>query len=180
MIMLTDSDIVIYVLKKLNKVRGKKALQKIIYFIKEYAVPLSYKFRWWYFGPFSKDLYDDIDFLIARDILHYDFEKHIISFKSKRNDIISDIIEQIDQTTAYKINEVINKLYEITKFDPFKLELAASIHFILKYGTGLDNKNKDIIFRIITDIKKDKTIREELFDSIWDSMRNNGFLRDLH
>ncbi|MEQ9715569.1 MAG: hypothetical protein ABGF52_08555 [Candidatus Asgardarchaeum sp.] len=44
--MLDDISVVLYVLKRLGTVKGRKALQKIIYFVEEGGVPLSYRFRW--------------------------------------------------------------------------------------------------------------------------------------
>jgi len=76
-----DLPVVVYITQRLSKIRGKKALQKIVYFVKEFGVPMTYSFRWWFFGPFSKELYDDLDFLIADNVLSYDWTSHEITFR---------------------------------------------------------------------------------------------------
>jgi len=173
--MMDDNHVLMYIMKRLGRVRGKKALQKIMYFVKEYAARLSYRFRWWFFGPFSKELYDDIDFLVACDILSYNNVNYEISLTSKHEEIVPDVKEDIDKETKEKIEKLLEKLKKVTNFDPRRLELAASIHFIVKYGVGLKSKDKDTIYEVLKEIKEGK-FRRQLFDEIWESMKKCNLL----
>jgi len=173
--MVDDTRVLMYVVKRLGCVRGKKAVQKIMYFVKEFAVRLSYRFRWWLFGPFSKELYDDIDFLVARDLLNYDDVSYEISLTNKFSNVVPEVEENIDEETKVRIEGLLEKLKEITNFDPFLLELAASIHFIVNYGAGLKRKDKDAVYETLREIKGER-FRWELFNRVWESMEKCGLL----
>jgi len=173
--MVDDTRVLMYVVKRLGCVRGKKALQKIMYFIKEFAVRLSYRFRWWLFGPFSRELYDDIDLLVSLGLLKYDDVRCEISPTGRLGEVVPDVEANIDEEAKVRIERLFEKLRKVTGFDPFRLELAASIHFIVRYGVGLERKDKDSVFKALREIKGEKFDRE-LFDQVWDSMVKYGLL----
>jgi len=164
-----DLPVVVYITQRLSKIRGKKALQKIVYFVKEFGVPMTYSFRWWFFGPFSKELYDDLDFLIADNVLSYDWTSHEITFRAKRRNYDSVGVPK------EKIDELLKVLGGITdNFDPLKLELAASIHFLYNYAAGLDGKD---FVSILNFLKKQKPkFREDQIKDMWNRLKSNNLL----
>lgn len=48
---------------------GRTALQKIIYFLKILGVPMQYTFEIHYYGPFCDEILDDIELLIADEVI---------------------------------------------------------------------------------------------------------------
>ncbi|MGQ4834519.1 MAG: hypothetical protein ACP6IS_11580 [Candidatus Asgardarchaeia archaeon] len=150
-----DTSIIVYVVRKLGTVRGKKALQKIVYFLESAGIPLSYMFRWWFYGPFSRELDIDIDYLIAEDIFVYQTAPNKVaklSVKEKDFDTYP-----LDEKYRNKIDNVLNELRRITNdFNPMDLELAASIHFILTNVNSITSRDEDTVVRIIQKTKKGK------------------------
>lgn len=154
-------EILTYVIRKLELIKGKKALQKIMYFINEYVQPY-YTFQWWKYGPFSRELSDDFDFLMFLDkALSYDpntAEIRVISDEKGTSEI------SLPENVKRRIDELLEKLREITQdFDPRQLELLASIHFLRHHASGLENKDSvDEIYEILSFLKERKFEKREI------------------
>jgi uncharacterized protein YwgA len=48
---------------------GRTALQKLLYFMKVTGVPMKYTFSIYHFGPFCQNIGDDVDWLLADDVI---------------------------------------------------------------------------------------------------------------
>jgi len=147
-------DLLEYLVSRLKKIRGKKALQKIMYFLNE-VIGRPYTFRWWKYGPFSKELYDDMDLLLFMGKMEYDPDGPEIT--------ISKFIErsQIPPEIEKRIDVILRKLEEFTDYKPFELELLASVHFLRNYAYDLEKKDDVRRIRWILNIfKGDKKYTE--------------------
>ena len=88
--------------------------QKTVYFLQEYGIDLRYAFNWYIYGPYSKRLADD-GFDISKT---YENTKPLQFVKPEVEERFEEFLEFI----------------EPIKNDPYNLELAASIHALLKMG----------------------------------------------
>jgi len=83
----------------------------------------------------------------------------------------------IDEETKDKVDLILEKLEEISKdFNPRELELAASIHFILNYTSGLEKKGVDEIIKVLQGIKGYKFNKHEI-RNMYNLMKKNNLLR---
>ena len=155
-------DVLKYLLSKLQTINGKKALQKIVYFINE-KLDLSYHYMWWAYGPFSKELYDDLDFLLLLGYAKYDHYNFVLmaTDKLKRERI------RLERNLTQEIDNIISRLKEYTGLDPRKLELLASLYFLRNSYSGIENpQNPDELYMTLNLLKKDKFGKEEVLEAI--------------
>ena len=134
-----------YVICKLNRIEGKMTLQKIMYFVCETLInrlSLSdlYPYRWWLYGPFSKELYDDLDLLSAFGYVNIEYENQvgIITATNKLREeeirLSPKVIAEID-----RVLEILDILTD--NFNSRQLVLFASIHFLRNHTVGIEDKD---------------------------------------
>jgi len=119
-----------YVISKQQKIHGKVALQKLLYFVKEVGVPVEANYFMHIFGPFSLDIANRYRVFTAKGILVKFQENWGESFIAGEN------TEEIKKTGRKfldlykeKIDFVLNKVGDLY---PIDLELYATIHYIIK------------------------------------------------
>ena len=176
-ITLDDSSIVTYIVRQLKVVKGKKALQKITYFVESAGVPLSYVFRWWLYGPYSKVLDIDISYLIAEDVFDYQIssDSSFAILKTKNIPLEEEIVQ--DEEIKTTINETMKKLKKITDdFNPLKLELAASIHFIVSNASNEEDKSIEAVVEKIKTAKGNKFTKKEIRE-MYRRLIDSGLMR---
>jgi uncharacterized protein YwgA len=65
-----DILLLLYLINKLEKVEGRKRLQKLIYILKNvYNIPFTFLFRPYYYGPYSDELSEAVDSLRSVDAI---------------------------------------------------------------------------------------------------------------
>jgi len=115
---------------KRQKIYGKVALQKTLYFIKEIGVPVEADYFMHIFGPFSLDVASRYRVFTARGILKKVQENCGESFVQGEN------VEEIKKTGQNFLNSYQDKidfvLDKIGSLSPVELELYATTHYIIK------------------------------------------------
>ncbi len=143
--------------RKGYRIYGKKALQKLMYFISEAGLA-DYKFRWWFYGPFSRELYDDMDEYCALGYIIYDNTER--GYPLIRVGDMSKIKFSNEGDNLSKINRIVNVLKELSDdFNPTELELIASIHFLRNKDPLISDEEKDDpdkIYKLLKIWKGDK------------------------
>jgi len=158
-----EKAIILYLLKRIKNIPGRKAFQKLIYFISE-KIPLSFDFRLYWFGPYSRELSNVLDDLILRNL---------VVIKS------GDSYPQITLTNELSVEKFIasnlssnerryiEDIVEIFKnCSPRELELLATIHFICKHTYGIEKLTDDEIVKIVKSIKGAKFSDDEIRKAI--------------
>ncbi|MCD6514677.1 MAG: hypothetical protein J7L07_07105 [Candidatus Odinarchaeota archaeon] len=175
---LDDTSIVSYIVRKLGVVKGKKALQKIVYFVESAGAPLSYVFRWWFYGPFSRELDIDINYLIAEDT--FDYQISLGSTATLKIKKPKELIEEKlvpDERVKKKIDYILNILKDLTDdFNPLKLELAASIHFIVNNASTQEDKSINKVIEKIRIVKGNKFSKDEIRE-MYEKLKNSRLMR---
>ena len=58
-----------------NKIEGRTRLQKMVYILKEKEkIPFSFKYKPYFYGPYSEELYETIQDLVALNLLKEEIE----------------------------------------------------------------------------------------------------------
>ncbi len=63
---LSDLFLLLIVLRSMGQIAGRTRLQKIIYLLRQrYQVPFSFRFKPYFYGPYSEELSDAVENLVA-------------------------------------------------------------------------------------------------------------------
>ncbi len=138
------SDIVLYVVRKLNEIgswTGNTHIQKIIYLTQSACNLKLYNFVLYHYGPYSFDLREDLDFLAisgylerSADELGYHYKAHINS----ELQIPAEIKEKVD-----KIAKIFGKAPTTL------LELITTVDYIMrKYPSRNDEEITETVRKI--------------------------------
>ncbi|MCR1962859.1 hypothetical protein NSA28_04415 [Clostridium perfringens] len=153
---------VAYVIENYGPIKGKKAFQKIFYFLTEKGIPTNLKYSLYHYGPYSAEL----------DVQSNYFETigAISIFKEGTGYLIEDGIFTEVYATSKEISMYTKKIDEIVKIlpiqNPMKLELYSTIHYINNVIKEI-YENNDIIELVseVKNIKKDKFSEEDIIEA---------------
>jgi hypothetical protein len=128
---------------------GKKELQKSVYLLQNKGLDLGYSYRFYFYGPYSDALDEDIQRLAIQGVLAINHEEmtHRITVK------LSPEAESIEDDKVKLIRSTANELKNIT---PIQLELMSTILFIINNNMVPENYNEDDIIDKVSDLKGDK------------------------
>ncbi len=113
-----------------NGYLGRTALQKILYFVKYSGVEVGYRFQIHYYGPFSEDLYEDVDRLCADYVIKDIVPEHRYSnYVLDRN--AEKLLEKhcLNEKDIKLIHEIVEALHPFT---PKELELYSTLDYICR------------------------------------------------
>ena len=100
---LRDQAKILLLLNTIGEVVGRVNFQKIVYLLQRNQKLFSYDFKWWYHGPYSKDLISDIDTLVMSDLVEEDIkeendrETYRYRLSSKGREILDEILNDDPQ-----------------------------------------------------------------------------------
>lgn len=143
-----------------TEIRGKTRLQKLVFLaqddLKNRGYSSKYAFRPYYYGPFNRQLYTDIEWLNMNDLIEVksDFTPmgYISQYKITKKGL-EEIQEIIQKNNFYEIEDTINN--SLKKYQEYSIgELVEYVHneyekYKLKdekQDTGLQNKKLDEFF----------------------------------
>jgi len=161
--MLTDY-VVAFLICKMERIWGKVALQKLLYFVKESGVPIECNFGMHIFGPFSIEVANSYNLWKAKGIFTEEFTSSGFCFvKGNQCEKYKGSGNRLLKQYMVKLEEVVNNF---GKLRPLELELNATVHFInkrLKESYGETNK-ENVINEVINE-KGEKFTKKEVRDS---------------
>jgi uncharacterized protein YwgA len=121
-----------YLLEILSKgeVRGRKKLQKIVYILEHYGMDAPYKYSYHFYGPYSAQLQEEIEFLVQYNFIEEISENG--TYEYKITDEGERFRKQIGRNQDISINnELLTKLNaESSQF----LEMLSTYIFLLSSG----------------------------------------------
>ena len=142
---------------------GKTKIQKILYFLQEsMGVPLKYRFRIHYFGPYSDEIDDALSF--AKSLGRIDIQPDSGGFGYHVTPAVTDTNESWQGYDLSEDSEVdisagdIDKTIEVFReIDTPQIELYATIHFIGGPKSKLSkNQTIETVKRIKPKFTKDR------------------------
>ncbi|SHM87749.1 hypothetical protein SAMN05660826_02227 [Caldanaerovirga acetigignens] len=107
-------------------IRGKKALQKLVYFCTEIGVPVYASFRMHIYGPYSNEVAEELSEAITKEIIKLSYDGFSFTKGNTCQKYIDEHKQDIDAYRA-KIDRVLDTF---GKLSPLDLELYATVHFI--------------------------------------------------
>lgn len=151
--------LVSYIVESHGSIRGKKAFQKILYFLTEAKIPTGLNYTLYHYGPYSPELdykTDQIQLLGAIELINKGMGYEIRG-GSKSGVLSSDP----------SLNEYKNKIDEVMGIlpldNPLKLELYSTTHYAAKVRKEIyDCINEEDIVEEVKRIKKEKFSRDEI------------------
>jgi hypothetical protein len=107
-------------------IKGKKALQKLVYFCAEAGVPIYANFRLHIYGPYSNEVAEELGEAVTSEIVKVSPDGYSFSKGSSCAKYFARDREDIE-VNREKIQRVLDVF---GGFTPLELELYATIHFI--------------------------------------------------
>jgi uncharacterized protein YwgA len=116
---LKSSDFLLFVLSSAGEIKGKTRLFKIVYIIEEECKKLKinldcfYKFRPYYYGPYSEELESDLNYLVQEGFVEHSrivtlgVEENLYRITQKGADHVKSTI--LPSTILSIINKVVEK-----------------------------------------------------------------------
>lgn len=151
-----------YVVERTGTIKGKKAFQKIFYFLTCQGVPTGLNYTLYHYGPYSADLDHQTD--IMQELGAIKVEK-----LGNRFDITSS-----KQTSIFAKNEYVgsyktiidNTLKILPIGNPLLLELLSTTHYTAAIQKEIYNKSDiDSIIYEVKLIKGDKFAEKQIIDA---------------
>ena len=100
---LRDQAKVLLLLDMIGEVVGRVNFQKVVYLLQRNQKLFSYNFKWWFHGPYSKDLISDIDTLVMSELAEEDIkqenDREIYQYRlsSKGKEVLDEILNDDPQ-----------------------------------------------------------------------------------
>lgn len=107
-------------------IRGKKALQKLVYFCRETGVPVYATYRLHIYGPYSNEVAEKLGEAVTKEIIKLDHDGFSFTAGTSCREYLTRHQRAIELHQE-KIDKVLEKL---GKFSPLALELYATVHFV--------------------------------------------------
>lgn len=153
-------------------IRGKKALQKLVYFCSEAGVPIYTNFRLHIYGPYSNEVADEVGEAIGCEIVKVGHDGYTF-YKGLSCDKVLDEYKEEIITNMDKIRRVLNTF---STFSPTLLELYATVHFIATaLNEAYDDISKERIILEVYNAKAGKFKSKEI-EQAYDDLVTWGWL----
>lgn len=107
-------------------IRGKKALQKLVYFCTEAGVPVRANYRLYIYGPYSNEVAEELSEAVTKEIIKVG-DDGLSFYKGLSCDEYLARNQQEIEANQEKIERVLTTFSSLT---PLTLELYATVHFI--------------------------------------------------
>jgi uncharacterized protein len=168
--------------KRIETIPGKKALQKLVYFLKESGLGINFEFQWDKFGPYSPELATYTEDLVAEGLMESEAKRLFATSQEDRgvqyNFRLGPRADQLlsSQEVSFgekaRIDRVIALLKEI---GPPNLELYATVHYVVKFFSTAGEKARfpKGLFEIVNDYKPGRFSRDEIIAAYFNMKKLN-------
>ncbi len=176
--------ILLFSFKRFESIPGKKALQKLVYLLKESGLSINFEFQWDKYGPYSPELATYVEDLVAEGLMESEAKKVLVTseedrgvqysfrLKDRATELLSS--ERLSADEESKIGRVIGLYKEI---GPHNLELYATVHYVAKFFSTDRERTRfpDGLFELVNDYKPNR-FREEQVKAAYYNMKNLRWL----
>ncbi|GAB7387454.1 hypothetical protein BSNK01_12900 [Bacillaceae bacterium] len=153
-----------YITLKKKELPGKKAFQKIMYFITASGVPTGLKFSIYHYGPYSSELDYSTDNLQLMGAIT--IEETAYGYKIFPGDKSEAFVEK-EKEWIEKYQERMDYLLEHLPEQPMALELWSTTHYVADMlKTIYEQTDEKEIVREVVRIKKDKFSEEQIREAL--------------
>ncbi len=157
-----------------KKIRGKKAFQKLVYFLQHRDVPLGFRYVLHFYGPYSFALADYTRRMEMDALINMTYKGDIVTISRGLSG--SDLLETSRSTLDKKVRKKVSFVVEnLGGQSPRALELLATTHFIALNARQNLIRKEDLI-SWVKGKKQDKFSEAEILRAA-DRLVELGFLR---
>jgi uncharacterized protein YwgA len=135
-----------------------------MYFLKASGVPLSINHRMHYYGPYSYEVTDRVEWLEIRDVIEDTSPNSRLQYRPGSN--AHDPIGEYRQELIGFRSNFDNVMKELTRRSPREIELLASVSFVRGTALREDDDSDERTVREIKRIKGRKFESQEIEDAI--------------
>ncbi|MEW6276145.1 MAG: hypothetical protein AB1556_13680 [Bacillota bacterium] len=167
-----ETEALIAYLTSKSPIKGKKALQKLVYFCTELKVPVRANYRLYIYGPYSNEVAEELNEAVIKEIVKAG-DDGLSYYKGLSCDEYLATHQQEIQAHREKIDRVLATFGSLT---PLNLELYATIHFIavsLQEAYGRVSKEK--VLNEVYSVKAGKFTIEQI-ETAYDNLLKWGWL----
>lgn len=142
----------------------RTVLQRLMYFLKASGVPLAINHRIHYYGPYSHEVTDRIEWLEIRDVIQNNSSNSRSQYRPGTN-AQNPIREYCQKLLDFK-HDIDEVMRELSQQSPRQMELLASVSFVQGTAMRGDDNNDERTIREIRRIKGSKFDSQEIEDTI--------------
>jgi hypothetical protein len=156
---------------------GRTAIQKVCYFAQALGVPLSHRFRIYYYGPYSDTLAASVDLMVADQVL-VDRSSDPESRSVYRLGPAANALLEAHAPSIAPHAPAIERVAEtFGTLDPATLEIQSTLHFVdrrLK-ATGITHPDRESVLDQFAQEKPGKFPRPRIGHA-YDALRRAGLV----
>jgi uncharacterized protein YwgA len=152
---------------------GRTAVQKILYFLHVYGIPMRYRFDVHYYGPFCPQILSDVDWLMITDAIE-DRSQDAAKYSNYRlGQLGPRLIKEFDDEVEGYRDAVRNVASALVPLSPDRLELLATLHYVYRELKASMNAipPKEAVVSRFCEFKQDKFEQDEIF-AAYDCLAN--------
>jgi len=161
--------------ERISECISRTALQRLMCFLKVSGVPLAINHRIHYYGPYSYEATDRVEWLEIRDVIEDISPNSRSQYRpgSNAHEPIREYCQELDGSMSI----IVNVIGELAGRSPRDLELLASVSFV--HGTAMreDDDDDKRTIREIRRIKGNKFDPQEIEEAIAYMKRSSMGLR---
>ena len=126
--MFKGANFLLNVVDNLESVVGRKKFQKIIYLLELKSSFIPYRYSYYYYGPYSSQLQEEINFLVRENFLEESKQNGTYVYK------ITELGKEFKKAIRYDSSESIKNelLHELNSKSSQFLELVSTYAFLLE------------------------------------------------
>jgi uncharacterized protein YwgA len=158
--------LIAYLVNK-KDVRGKKALQKLVYFCSEAGVPIHARYRMYIYGPFSNEVAEELSETITKEIV----KAHDNGPKFSKGVCCDKFLELYKHEIESNSEKIDRVLEDFGDFTPLNLELYATVHFIASSMRQAYGKTGDVVMDDVKKAKGKKFTRDQIKEAYNDLIK---------
>lgn len=134
-----------------NGVDGRKKLQKMIYVAKVLGYPITEDFTLYLYGPYSEELAGELQCMKELKILTENMLDSSYTIKLTENgktfleNFRANIVQKMGRETLEKMEKL---LEELSSYNPWKLELIATLFYFYHVGYRDFNELQNVVRRV--------------------------------
>lgn len=156
-----------YVALKKEDIPGKKAFQKILYFLTQNGVPTGLTYRIYHYGPYSSDLDYKTDDLVMQGAINLLEPQGPSKMHRIQPGFDAPIMVQRFNQELQMYRETIDRVLDELPDDPRTLELWSTTHFVVGSKKRLGEEvDETTIINAVKEIKGNKFSNSEISSAI--------------
>ncbi|OFX13684.1 MAG: hypothetical protein A2Z18_09680 [Armatimonadetes bacterium RBG_16_58_9] len=156
---------------------GRTAVQKIVYFLQVGGVQMNYRFKMYHYGPFCKELLDDIDWLLADEVLKDESSRQEKYSNYVPGEQIQELLSLHDEYLKKHRKAIEGIVEALAPLRPERMEEIATLYYVFRQQKAKveGEPTKEAVVSAFVGIKSEKFPRSDV-ETLYDVMSKAGML----